>query len=89
MLYATAEARAAAAGDKVLYAFYYFETNQNTRYTNAAKLHIPNLVCVQKFCSRFEDEEDGVDCVRCGRWMHSFWQNSIGDLLSYLTETRP
>jgi len=48
------------AADKVLYVFYDFETTQNTEYTDAAKLHVPNLVCVQQFCSRCEDEEDGV-----------------------------
>ena len=49
------------AGDKVLYVFYDFETDQNTRYTYDATLLIPNLVCVRQLCSRFEDEEDGVD----------------------------
>jgi len=35
------------AGDKVLYVFFYFETTQNTEYTDDAKLHVLNLVCVQ------------------------------------------
>ena len=60
------------AGDKVLYVFYDFETTQNTRYTDAAKLHVPNLVYEKQFCSRCEDEEDGVDCVRYGRRKDSF-----------------
>ena len=76
-------------GDKVLYVFYDFKTTLNTRYTDAAKLHVPNLVCVQQFCSRCEEEEDGVDCVRCLRRKHSFWQDPVGDLLTYLTEPRP
>ena len=54
-----------------------------------AKLHVPNLVCVQQVCSRYECEEDGVDCVRCGTRKHSFGENPVGDLLSYLTEPRP
>jgi len=39
------------AGDKVLYVFYDFETSQNTEYAEEAKLHVPNLVCVQHFFS--------------------------------------
>jgi len=44
---------------------------------------------VQQICSRCEDEEDGVDCVSCGRRKHSFWQDPVVELLSYLTEQRP
>ena len=29
------------------------------------------------------------DCVRCGKSKHSFWQDPVGELLSYLTEPRP
>jgi len=75
--------------EKVVYVFYDFESNQNTRYTDEAKLHVPNLVCVQQFCSRCEDEEDVRDCVRCGWRKHSFWDDPVGELLSYLTEPRP
>jgi len=35
------------AGDKVLSVFYDFETSQNNEYAEEAKLHVPNLVCVQ------------------------------------------
>ena len=45
--------------DGVLYLFYYFETAQNTKYSDSgATLHVPNVVCVQQFCSRCEDVED-------------------------------
>jgi len=78
------------AGDKVLYVFYDFETTQNTEYTDEAKLHVSNLVCVQQFCSRREDVEDVErDCVRCGKRKHSFWEDPVRDLLSYITEPRP
>jgi len=76
------------SSDKGLYVFYDFKTTQNTEYTEDAKLHIPNLVCVQHFCSRYEDVEDG-DCVRCGKTKDSFWEDSVGGLLTYLTEPRP
>ena len=77
------------ASDKVLYVFYDFKTTQNTEYTADAKLHIPNLVCVQQFCSRCEDVEEEEDCVRCGKRKHSFLQDPTGDLLTYQTEPRP
>jgi len=53
------------AGDEVL--FYDFETTQSTEYTDEAKLHAPNLVCVQQFCSSYEaleDWETACDTVR-------------------------
>jgi len=79
----------ASAGDKVVYVFYDFETTQNTEYPDDAKLHVHNLVCLQKLCSRCEGEEEGIDCLRCGRRKHLFWEDSLGDLLSYVTEPRP
>jgi len=54
-----------------------------------AKLYVPNLVCVQQFCSRCENVEDGEVSVRCGKRNHSFWEDPVGDLLSYLCEPRP
>jgi len=77
-----------AASDKVLYVFYDIETMQNTEYEEQSKLHVPNLVCAQQFCSRCEDVEDG-DCARCGRRKHTFRQDPVGELLRYLTEPLP
>ena len=36
-----------SADGKLLYVFYDFETTQNTEYTEKAKVHVPNLVCLQ------------------------------------------
>jgi len=77
------------AGDKVLYVFYDFETTQNIRYKDEAKSQVPNLVCLQQFCSRCEDEKDVGVSVRCARRKHSFLVDPVGDLLSYRTEPRP
>jgi len=44
---------------------------------------------MQQFCSRREDVEDGGDCVQCGKKKTSFWEDPVGDLLSYLTKPRP
>jgi len=64
------------ASYKVLYVFYDIETTQNTEYADESKLHVPNLVCAQQFCSRCDDAEDG-DCARCGRRKHTFRQDHI------------
>jgi hypothetical protein len=52
----------------VLFVFYDFETTQDTRFSEKATEHVPNLVCVQQFCSVCE-MEDGIDidCERCGK----------------------
>ena len=76
--------------DGVLYVFYDFETTQNTRYSDITKVHVPNLVCIQQFCSRCEDVDDSArECERCGIRKHSFWDDPVGDLLTYLCEPRP
>jgi hypothetical protein len=74
----------------VLFVFYDFETTQDTRYTQSAKRHVPNLVCIQQFCAMCENEPDAnVDCERCGVRQHSFWEDPVGDMLAYLCEPRP
>jgi len=78
-----------SAGDKVLYVFYDFETTQNKWYSDKTTLHVPDLVCLQQFCSRCEYAEDAGDCVTCGKREHSFWADPVGDMLSYLCELRP
>jgi len=53
-------------------------------------LHFPNLVCFQQFCTQCEMSPDlNEDCARCGKREHSFWDDPIGDLLSYLCELLP
>ena len=75
--------------DNVLFVFYDFETTQDTRLTESSTEHIPNLVCIQHFCKVCEKEPDiYVDCVRCGRRRHAFWDDPMGDLLTYLCKER-
>jgi len=69
------------ASDKVPYVFYDYETTQNTKYSDKATLHVPDLVCVQHFCSQSEDAEDCEEYVRCGQRKHSFWDDPVGDML--------
>jgi len=75
--------------DKVLYVFYDFETTQYTKYFDKATLHVPDLVCVQQFCSQCEDAKDCGECMRFGQRKHSFWDVPVGDMLSYLCKPRP
>ena len=74
----------------VLFVFYYFETIQDTKVTDMATLHVPNLICLQQYCSQCEMLPDiDEDCERSGRRQHTFWDDPIGDLLSYLGEPQP
>ena len=75
--------------DNVLFVFYDFETTQETRFTDTATEHVPNLVCLQQFCSLCETLGDiDEDCERCGKRKHSFFEDPVGDLLTHLCETR-
>jgi len=79
-----------ANGDNLLYMFYDFETTQNKTYSDTSKEYVPNIVCVKQFCVRCEEiDERGINCDRCGRRRHSFWNDSVGDLFTYLCEPRP
>jgi len=79
-----------ANANNVQYIFYDFETTQNKTYSDTAKEHLPNLVCVQQFCARCEEFQDySIDCDRCGRRRYTFWNDPVGDLLTYLCEHRP
>jgi len=77
------------ASDKVLYVFYDFETTQNTKHSDKATLHLPDLVCVQQFHSQRENAEDCGQCVRCVQRKHSFLGDTLGDKLTYLCMPRP
>jgi hypothetical protein len=76
--------------EKVLYVFYDFETTQDNKYSEKATVHVPNLVCLQQFCLKCESINIvEQDCSQCGRRIHSFWQDSVWDLESYLCEQPP
>jgi hypothetical protein len=75
--------------DNVLFVFYDFETTQDTKIPVSATEHIANLVCLQQFCSLCEMEPIiTVVCARCGKRSHSFFDDTVGDLLSYLCKPR-
>jgi len=76
--------------DNVLFVFCDFETTKDTRISDSATLHVPNLVHLQQFCSQCEMQADiDTNCERCGRRRHSFWEDPLGHLLSHLCEPRP
>jgi len=77
-----------ASSQHVLYVFYDFETTQDTKLSDRTNEHVPNLVCLQQFCSKRKnilDKEN--DCIQCGKRIHSFWDDPVGDMLRYLCET--
>jgi len=69
--------------DDVLFVFYDFETSKDTKFSENDTEHISILVCAQQFftaCGMQDDTE--MDCDRCGRRLHSFYDDPVGDLLS-------
>ena len=58
-------------------------------YSDKATLHVPDLVCMQQFCSQCEDVENAEDFVRCGKRKHLFWDCPVGNMLLYLRKPRP
>ena len=57
--------------------------------SGSATEHIHNLVCIQQFCARCEMQPDiSVDCERCGKRRHSFYDDPVGDLLFYVCAPR-
>jgi hypothetical protein len=76
--------------DDVLFVFYDFVTTQDTKFSENANEHIPILACAQQFCAACEMQDDiEMDCDRCSKRQHSFSDDKVGDLLSYLCEPRP
>ena len=73
------------ASDNVRYVFFDFETT----YSDKAKLHVHEIVCLQQYCSHCEYAEHVGVCLSCGKRNHSFWADPVGDMLSYLCEPRP
>jgi hypothetical protein len=43
-----------ASIERVLYVFYDLETTQDTILSDRTNEHVPNLVCLQQFCSKCE-----------------------------------
>jgi DNA polymerase III alpha subunit (gram-positive type) len=63
--------------DNVLFVFYDFETTQNTKISDLATVHVPNLVCIRQFCSLCE-MQPYID-VDCGKRKHAFFDDPVGD----------
>ena len=52
------------SADNVLFVFYDFETSQDTKISETAKLHVRILVCLQQFCTACEMQDDyEQDCA--------------------------
>ena len=79
-----------ASSEHVLYVFLDFETKQDMKRSDRTNEHVPNLVSLQQFCSKCENISDiEQHCIQCGDLIHSYWDDPVGDMLSYLCESRP
>ena len=78
------------SSEHVLNLFYDFETTQDTERYDMSKEFVPNRVCFQNFSSkRGNISHVQQDCIQCGKHIHSFWGDAVGDILSNLCESRP
>jgi hypothetical protein len=78
-----------ASGERVLYVFYDFETTQDTKRSDTTNEHVKNLVCLQQFCSKFENIGYKTGLYSLRQTHKSFWDDPVGDMLGYLCESRP
>ena len=78
-----------ASIEHVLYVFYDFVTTQDTKRSDRKNEHLPNLVFLKQFCSKCENiSYIEQDCIQRGKSIHSFWDDPVADILSYLCESR-
>jgi len=75
---------------KVLFVFYDFETTQDRKISETAKLHVPIPVCLQQFCTACEMQDDyEQDYARCGKRRHSFFEEPRRRFAFVLMQTAP
>ena len=73
------------SADNVLFVFYDFETTQDTKISETAKLHVSFLVYLQQFCTACEMQDDyEPHCAQCCKRRHSFLQDPVGDIIRIL-----
>jgi hypothetical protein len=73
--------------DKVLFVFYDFETTQGKKLANPPR----NIYQIWSACNssvRNVRMNINVDCARCGKRRPSFFDDAVGDLLTYLFKPR-
>jgi len=60
------------------YVFYHFDTTQDTKRSDRKMKHVPKLVCLQQFSSKYENISDiEQDFIQCGKRIHSFWNEPV------------
>ena len=76
--------------DKCLYVFFDTECTQDLEKRDGPFEHVPNHICAQQMCCKCEAMDDlSVDCERCGKRIHVFWQDHVGKFIDYLRQSRP
>ena len=74
-----------ASRKRVLYLFYDFENTPDTGINDKTSVHVPNLACLKKFCSKCKRiPHIEQNYLQFGKRKHTFWEDPVGDKLSYL-----
>ena len=76
--------------DKFLYVFFDTECTQDLEKGDGTFKLVPNLICAQQMCCKCEAMDDlNFDCEQCGKRIHVFWQEPVGEFIDYLRQSRP
>jgi len=76
--------------DKFMYVFFATECTQNLEKCDGSFEYIPNLICAQQMCSKYEAVNDlSTDWEQCGKLIHVFWEDCVGKFIEYLWLSRP
>jgi len=76
--------------DRFLYVFFDTECTHDLQKHGGSFVRIPNLICAQEMCSKYEAVDDvNVDCEQCGYRTHVFRQDPVVKFIDYLRQSRP
>jgi len=57
--------------DKYMFVFFVTEYTQDLEKCEGSFEHVPNVICAQQMCSKYEAIQDmNIDCEQCGKHVH-------------------
>ena len=77
-----------ANADTIIYVFYDFKNTQKRGIRTRRKYTCLTASVCNRFV-RVRGRERKRNCLRCSKRRYSFWDDTVGDLLTYLLESRP
>ena len=76
--------------DRFMYVFFDTECTQDLEKCDGCFENVPNLISAQQMCSKYEAVGVlTVNCEKCGKRTHMFWQDPVGKCIDYMRLSRP